>query len=72
MIDDPPTFVCVDCDCDVYVWGYCPTPTPARCSTCQWIADVPDPAERVEQIRTWLKEIEASPGLYREAKGPRP
>jgi hypothetical protein len=52
--DDRPTFVCVDCGYDVYVFGVCP-PGLTRCTTCQWIADLPDADDR-ERVRAFLKE----------------
>lgn len=55
-----PAFVCVDCDCDVYVSGYCP-PEQTRCGLCQWIADLPEEADR-ERLRVWLKH---NPGYAR-------
>ena len=51
-------FVCVDCDCDVYVWGFCPEGQ-SRCSTCQWLAALPDAADR-ERVRAWLTELETT------------
>jgi hypothetical protein len=53
-MNDKPTFVCVDCGYDVYVFGY-HSPEQIRCSTCQWIADIPDPVER-ERLREFLGE----------------
>jgi hypothetical protein len=57
---DPVPFVCVDCGCDVYRWDAAAIPAkPARCATCQWLADVPDALDR-ERLRAWLASLEAT------------
>jgi hypothetical protein len=52
---EPPTFVCKDCGVDVYdALGE----VRERCHPCQWVAAIPDEAERAE-TRAWLIEIGA-------------
>jgi hypothetical protein len=48
-----PTFVCADCRAAVFdALGQ----VRERCLTCQWIADIPDEAER-KTLRRWYQEI---------------
>ena len=48
-----PTFVCKDCGSDVHdMLGE----VRERCHVCQWLADIPDEAERAK-LRAWLIEI---------------
>lgn len=50
-----PTFVCKDCGAAVYD---ALDQVRERCLTCQWLADLPNEAERAE-IRMWLIEVDA-------------
>jgi len=54
----PHPFKCADCGCDVYRWADVVSAQPARCATCQWLADVPDDLDR-ERLRAWLKDLDA-------------
>jgi hypothetical protein len=57
--DYPIPFNCVDCGCEVYRWPAGAFPAqPARCATCQWIADIPDDVDR-KRLRAWLAEHDA-------------
>jgi hypothetical protein len=47
------TFVCKDCGADVYDML---DEVRERCHVCQWLADIPDEAERTK-AREWLIEI---------------
>jgi hypothetical protein len=51
-----PDFVCIDCGHDVYVYPARPLPDAKRCLTCQWLANIKDPAER-ETLRRWYREL---------------
>ena len=49
---------CIDCGVHVYAMGHVPTPQPERCAVCQWLAEVPDPADR-EAMREHIYQPEA-------------
>jgi hypothetical protein len=52
---EEPTFVCKDCGTAVYdALG----DVRERCYPCQWVANIPDDAERTK-IREWLIEVGA-------------
>ena len=52
---DEPTFVCRDCGAAVYdALGQ----ARERCYPCQWVAAIPDEADR-KKIRKWLIEVGA-------------
>lgn len=59
IVDDQPSFTCMDCGCAVYQFPVVPPPDPPRCLTCQWIANVPDAVDR-GRVRRWLQDLEAS------------
>jgi hypothetical protein len=55
-------FDCPDCDAHVFAFGLTePVPPGQRCATCQWLADIPDPAERAK-LRVFLAQREDSDG----------
>ena len=61
-----PTFVCKDCGADVYDML---DEVRERCHVCQWVADIPDEAERTK-VREWLMEIgEIDENADREGAG---
>jgi hypothetical protein len=51
----PLEFDCVDCGSHVFRYGW--PSSSQRCGTCQWLADMPDPAER-EKARAFLDKKE--------------
>jgi hypothetical protein len=54
-MSEEPTFVCKDCGANVYdAFG----DVRERCYPCQWVADIPDDAERAK-VRAWLIEVGA-------------
>jgi len=57
-VHDDPSFVCKDCGASVYdALGE----DRERCHPCQWVADIPDEAERAK-ILAWLIEVGAIDG----------
>ena len=54
MPDEGPTFICEDCGAVVFdALGE----VRKRCLTCEWIAGIPDSAER-ETLRAWFDEMD--------------
>jgi hypothetical protein len=55
MTEDAPTFVCKDCGVAVFdALGE----KRERCYPCQWVAAIPDLAERAA-VRAWLESVGA-------------
>ena len=57
IVDDRPSFVCMDCAYDVFQFPATPLRNLPRCATCQWLADMPDAVNR-ERVRQWLNDLD--------------